>query len=226
MVQDDRDVGVPPEHPLNRVQSVIANLNVYRDPEFRRPGPETLQPWIVQREHLSGTCPYSGCVSSPSGRSSCGPTRRSWTFVADDPVAHAPRPTGSRHRAGETLASLLIEDEIDAAMGSMDVPPGCRRLLDDPTAEAQSWYGTTGLIPANHLLVIRQELCDVDLAGELCRMFEIAKTLHLAAAPPADPIVEGLRSITGLGDPLPNGWKPNEAMWNTLVGAVPAGNDR
>jgi hypothetical protein len=51
-------------------------------------------------------------------------------------------------------------------------------------------------------------------------MFEIAKTLHLAAAPPADPIVEGLRSITGLGDPLPNGWKPNEAMWNTLVGAV------
>lgn len=144
-----------------------------------------------------------------------------WTFVAEDPVAQVRRPAGSLARPGRTLADLLAAGEIDVAMGLKEPPPGCRRLLSDPVADARAWYRQTGLIPANHLLVMRREVYDAGLGAELCRIFDAARARYLAtAAAAADPVIGPLRAVTGLDDPLPNGWGANAAMWRALAAAA------
>jgi len=143
-----------------------------------------------------------------------------WTFVAEDPVAGVPRPVGSIDRIGETLAGLLASGEIDVAFGEAAVPEGCRRLVDDPMTEAARWYDVAGVIPANHVLVVRDDVADrVDLA-EIVRLFSRASRDYAASGRDDDSTIEDLRRVTGLTDPMPQGWAANEAMWGVLVDAM------
>ena len=152
----------------------------------------------------------------------CDLSQARWTLVAEDPVAGAPRPPGTRLLPGRTLEDLLASGEIDAAFGLHRVPPGGRPLLGDPTGLARTWYQATGLIPANHLLVMRADRFDPELGQELCRLFDAARACYLAdiRAAAADPVIAPLRAVTGLADPLPNGWAANLPLWRTLAAAA------
>jgi 4,5-dihydroxyphthalate decarboxylase len=138
-----------------------------------------------------------------------------WTFVAPDPFAGVQRPAGSVSQPGVPLTSLLTSGQVDAVIGSAEVPPGCRRLFADPVAESRSWYSETGLIPVNHLIVMRASHRDPELLAEIVRMFSAAKRL---AAP--DSAVDHLRQVTGLDDPMPYGWQPDAGVYSVLVEAM------
>lgn len=149
-------------------------------------------------------------------------SRTLWTFVAEDPVATAPRPAGSTERVGESLYELLDQRVIDAAMGVFDVPDGYRPLFADPVSEARDWYARSALIPANHLIVVRSDVAErVDLL-EIAKLFDAVKSRYLDRGCAHDADIEGLKTITGLTDPLPNGWSANEPMWTTLIDAMMA----
>jgi 4,5-dihydroxyphthalate decarboxylase len=138
-----------------------------------------------------------------------------WTFTASDPFAGVRRPAGSVSQPGESLTSLLTSGQVDAVIGSAEVPPGCRALFADPLLESRSWYSKTGLIPVNHLIVMRATHRDPSLLTEIIRMFSEAKRL---SAP--DAAVDHLRQVTGLDDPMPYGWQANAAVCTVLVEAM------
>lgn len=143
-----------------------------------------------------------------------------WTFTNGDPFAGVPRPSGSVERLGETLDGLLLSGAVDAVMGLADVPSGCRRLLPDWTTDARAWYEKTGLIPANHLVVAHARLAEGDTLARVVRLFERAKAEYLASGDDSDKVIRPLRDVTGLADPLPNGWTANADTWRVLVEAT------
>lgn len=146
-----------------------------------------------------------------------------WTFVAEDPFPGIRRPAGSVEMLGHSLESLLVNEQVDVAVGLAVVPDGCQRLFSDPVAEARGWYGRTGLIPVNHLIALRGEYRDTGLIAEVCRMFEAAKresSAKVTGSGSAGPEVRPLRLVTGLDDPLPYGWSPNEAVCGALIEAM------
>lgn len=138
-----------------------------------------------------------------------------WIFTNEDPFPGIHRPAASADQRGATLTSLLTDRQVDAVIGSADVPPGCRALFGAPVEESRSWYQETGLIPVNHLIAMRAEHRDPELMAEILRMFEVAKGIALVGS-----TVDHLREVTGLDDPLPYGWQPNAAVCSALFEAM------
>jgi len=143
-----------------------------------------------------------------------------WTFVNEDPFPGIRRPAGSADQRGATLTSLLTDGQVDAVIGSAEVPAGCRALFANPAGESRAWYEQTGLIPVNHLIALRAEHRDPELMTEICHLFEAAKRSVLAVPGGGGPTVSHLRQVTGLDDPLPYGWQPNSAGCSTLLEAM------
>ena len=143
-----------------------------------------------------------------------------WTFTAEDPFPGVPRPSGSVERLGDPLDGLLLSGAVDAVMGLAEVPDGCRRLLPDPVGDARAWYAETGLIPANHLIVAHSRLREGDTLARVVQLFDRAKAGYLASGDGSDKVIGPLREVTGLADPLPNGWTANADTWRVLVEAT------
>ncbi len=84
-----------------------------------------------------------------------------------------------RGPAGATPASLLLEGEIDAAILGMAIPEDkrLRTVFADPEAAALAWYGRSGIVPLNHILVVTEELSRTrpDVVREVFRLFAESK---------------------------------------------------
>lgn len=143
-----------------------------------------------------------------------------WMFVADDPVPGLRRPKGAIERRGETLESLLASGAAQAVIGLNKVPPGGRRLIDDPIAAAAQWTRDTGVVPANHLLVIDARHDRTDAPDRVCERFDAVVRGYLGSGATAPGVIEDLRRINPALAPLPNGREANARMWHTLVGAM------
>jgi 4,5-dihydroxyphthalate decarboxylase len=143
----------------------------------------------------------------------------SWTFVAEDPFPGIRRPERSTDRGGESLSELLTNGSVDAIMGTSELPDGCHFLFKDPISEAREWYSKTGIIPADHVLVVRTDVGEPALWLEIAQLFEKSKREFLASGEP-DSVIQHLREVTAVEDPLPNGWSANREMWELLVQAT------
>lgn len=144
-----------------------------------------------------------------------------WVFVADDPVPGLRRPANSIERRGDTLERLLVSGEVDAAIGLHAVPEGCRMLIDDPDAAAAQWTRDTGVVPANHLVVIDARHAGTDAADRVCRRFDGVLRAWLDAGHSSTPgVIADLRAINPTLAPLPNGRAANERMWKALVATL------
>lgn len=85
---------------------------------------------------------------------------------------------------GESIWSLLERGKIDAAIGRppdhRDVEGGAfRRLLPDHWERQRGFYGTTGIFPIMHVLVVRREAYEKEpqIALDLYQAFEWSKRL-------------------------------------------------
>jgi 4,5-dihydroxyphthalate decarboxylase len=84
-----------------------------------------------------------------------------------------------RAPSGASLVDLLRNSEIDAAIFGNDLPddPDLVPVIADPDATARAWYAKHGVVPINHILVVRKDvaMAHTDAIGELWKLVHLAK---------------------------------------------------
>ena len=73
-----------------------------------------------------------------------------------------------------SLEDLLRAGQVDAiiAGGALSGDPGIRTLIPEPKEAAAAWHRRTGVVPINHVVVIRKEIAQtrIDLVREVFHM--------------------------------------------------------
>jgi 4,5-dihydroxyphthalate decarboxylase len=81
-------------------------------------------------------------------------------------------PYVSRAPEGASLGRDLLAGDVDAAIMGNELPDDdrIRTLLPDPARAAAAWYGRTGAIPLNHMLVASDQFiaANPDVVAEMC----------------------------------------------------------
>lgn len=86
--------------------------------------------------------------------------------------------------AGRSLPDLLRDGAIDAAILGNDLPddPDFVPVIPDPNAAAQAWYAKHGVLPINHMMVVRRDVAAAH-PGEIRALWQL---LHRAKPPAKD----------------------------------------
>ena len=84
---------------------------------------------------------------------------------------------------GKNILQMLLDGEIDAALGEKSNDPRLKSLFPDADAEAAAWCKRRGILPLNHLVVVSKELSETqpEVVREVFRLLKESK----AAAPRA-----------------------------------------
>jgi 4,5-dihydroxyphthalate decarboxylase len=90
-----------------------------------------------------------------------------------------------RAPAGKELVKMLLDGEIDAAIGGDFSDPRLKPLAPDADAVGQKWAESHGGIAPNHMLVIRQSISQSrpDVVKEIFRVFREARQADAASKP-------------------------------------------
>jgi 4,5-dihydroxyphthalate decarboxylase len=84
-----------------------------------------------------------------------------WLTFEDAHVAEYRDPPGvERATAGKDITKMLLEGELDAAIfgGAMPSDPRLKSVIPDPEATAKEWYKKNGIVPVNHMVVLKESL--------------------------------------------------------------------
>jgi 4,5-dihydroxyphthalate decarboxylase len=84
-----------------------------------------------------------------------------WVTFEDAHVAEIHDPSGyERAPAGKDRLTMLIEGELDAAVvtGRELKDPRVRPVISNPASAAHQWYRKYGLVPINHMVVVKESL--------------------------------------------------------------------
>lgn len=88
--------------------------------------------------------------------------RVEWVTFEDSHVAEFREPaTCERAPADKKMRAMLLDGELDAAILSIqrdDPDPRLKTLIPDADAAAQAWYGKYGVVPINHMVVVKESL--------------------------------------------------------------------
>lgn len=119
--------------------------------------------------------------------------RIDWVTFEDPHVAEY-RDTTQRAPAGKKIVPMLLEGELDAALGESSADPRARPLFADPRVEAQRWFAKHKTIPVNHLIVMRTPdvAADPDTVREVWRLLRAGKAAATSLAP--DPVPFGIEA--------------------------------
>ena len=118
--------------------------------------------------------------------------RVKWITFEDPHVAEYREPaTAERAPAGKKAREMLLEGELDAAILSEQRDAGAaslKPLIPDPSAAAQAWSRKHGVVPINHMVVVKQSLSksDPSAVGEVFRL--LAESKKAAGMPKAGEI--------------------------------------
>jgi 4,5-dihydroxyphthalate decarboxylase len=99
-----------------------------------------------------------------------------WMTIEDAHVTEYHDPANcQRLPAGSKLAEMMMSGELAAAILGGDMPkddPRVQTLIPDPHNVAKAWYQREGVIPINHVFVVRKELSKErpDVVREIYRM--------------------------------------------------------
>jgi len=154
-------------------------------------------------------------------------SRVTWMLSGDEHVEEfVPPPNVIPIAPGKTIAQMLIEGEIVAAIGVDVDHPDVAPLIPGAFEAGLRALRERGEYPINHLIVVKDEhlAAQPDLAGELFEVFTEAKRRYVAdlaagriAKPTAtDELHRRVMDVTG--DPLPFGIEPNRTNLETLIG--------
>ena len=105
-----------------------------------------------------------------------------WVTLDDAHLAeHNDPPNVERLPPGSKLARMMFDGELAAAILGGDMPkdPRVETLIPDAKAAARKWYEREGVIPINHVFVIRAELSRErpDVVREVFRMLAESRSL-------------------------------------------------
>lgn len=116
-----------------------------------------------------------------------------WVTQDDAHVAEYHDPAWVERTApGNSLVDLLRAGDIDAAILGNDLPddPDFVPVIPAPEAAAQRWFATHGVIPINHVMVVRRDVAAAhpDAVRELWQALHRAKPAATADGPDMAPI--------------------------------------
>ena len=108
-----------------------------------------------------------------------------WVSFEDPHVAEY-KDTTERAPAGRNIVQMLLDGEIDAALGETSTDPRLKPLFGDVAAEADRWHRKHGLLPVNHLVVVTEALVKSrpDAVREVYRMLKDSKAKAVLPAGP------------------------------------------
>ncbi len=82
---------------------------------------------------------------------------------------------------GSKIGQMMLDGELAAAILGVDMPkdPRIRTLIPDPHAAAKEWFRREGVIPINHMFVVREEVSKrrPDVVRELYRLIAESRAL-------------------------------------------------
>ncbi len=88
-----------------------------------------------------------------------------WVTFEDAHVAEYRDPAGVvRAGPGKDITKMLLEGELDAAIfgGVMPSEPQLKSVIPDPDTAAKEWYKKNGIVPVNHMVVLKESLAKSD----------------------------------------------------------------
>ncbi|MDB5945527.1 MAG: phtD [Ramlibacter sp.] len=149
-------------------------------------------------------------------------SRVTWVLSGDEHVAEYRPPANVAPIApGRKIADMLIAGELAAAIGVVVDHPDVKPLIANAAQAGYEALRTRGHYPANHLIVVRDELLEANpaLAADVFEAFAESKRRYVARLtageienPTAvDRMHLRVMEITGR-DPLPYGIEPNQPM--------------
>jgi 4,5-dihydroxyphthalate decarboxylase len=80
-----------------------------------------------------------------------------WVTFEDAHVAEF-RDTTKRAPPGKAIIQMLLDGELDAALGEKVEHAGLKPLFPDPAAEEKAWFAKHGVLPINHMVVVSEKL--------------------------------------------------------------------
>jgi 4,5-dihydroxyphthalate decarboxylase len=106
-----------------------------------------------------------------------------WVTFEDAHVAEF-RDTTKRAPAGQQIVQMLLDGELDAVLGEKSDHPELKPLFSDVAGEEKAWFAKHGVLPVNHMVVVKQELSDKhpDVVREVHRLLSVSAN-GAAAAP-------------------------------------------
>jgi 4,5-dihydroxyphthalate decarboxylase len=151
-----------------------------------------------------------------------------WVLSGDEHVqAYVPPSNVISAPSGRTLEQMVLDGELDAAIGVKAGSPDLVPLIPDADKAALAALQATGLYPINHLVVIRDEVLEAhpDAAVAVFEAFAESKRKYLAdlkagavvEPDSADRLHRQVLEATGWDDPLPYGLEPNREVLEDLI---------
>jgi 4,5-dihydroxyphthalate decarboxylase len=151
-----------------------------------------------------------------------------WVLSGDEHVeAYTPPSNVISAPAGKTLEQMVLDGELEAAIGVKSDSPDIVPLIPNANEVALTALRATGLYPINHLVVIKDEVLEAhpDAAVAVFEAFAESKRQYVAdlkagaiAEPDsADRLHLKVLEATGWDDPLPYGIEPNRAVLEDLI---------
>jgi len=123
-----------------------------------------------------------------------------WVTFEDAHLAEYSDPPGVERAAGKDMTKMLLEGELDAAIygGVMPTDPRLKSVIADPEAVAEDWYARHGIVPVNHMVVLKEDLSKSNPSAvrELFRMLlDSKKAAGLPKAGAIDLIPFGFNAV-------------------------------
>ncbi len=123
-----------------------------------------------------------------------------WVTFEDPHVAeYTDPPTAVRAPAGKSMAQMLIDGELDAAVvGGPDLKDTrLQPVIANPDDAAKAWCKKQGALPINHMLVVKESLAQANPAAvkEIFRLVRDSKQAMAPAGAAFDPLQFGLANI-------------------------------
>jgi 4,5-dihydroxyphthalate decarboxylase len=110
-----------------------------------------------------------------------------WVTFEDAHVAEF-KDTTKRAPANKPIIQMLIDGELDAVLGEKSDHPDLKPLFPDAAGEEKAWFAKHGVMPINHMVVVKQELSDrhPDVVREVHRLLSESAN-GVAGAPHFNP---------------------------------------
>jgi 4,5-dihydroxyphthalate decarboxylase len=117
-----------------------------------------------------------------------------WVTFEDAHVAEF-KDTTKRAPADKQIIQMLIDGELDAVLGEKSDHPDLKPLFPDAAGEEKAWFAKHGVMPINHMVVVKQELSDrhPDVVREVHRL--LSESANGAADAPRFSVDEMRRSL-------------------------------
>jgi 4,5-dihydroxyphthalate decarboxylase len=120
--------------------------------------------------------------------------KEKWVTFED---AHLPEyrdpPGVERAAAGKDMMKMLLDGELDAAIFGGNIPNDARlkSVIPDPETAGKEWYKKHGVVPLNHMVVVKSALAKSD-PGAVREVFRMLQESKKAAGLPKPGAIDNI----------------------------------